>query len=414
MTQVIIVGIGGYGRTLIDVLLAGQEHLDFRLAAAADSRLASLTGREQAVAAALQQSGVELFDDALKMFDAWRGKAQAAYVATGIPSHEPLAVAAMQAGFHLHLEKPPAATIQEVDRMLRVARGADRMVLVGFQAMHRLDLQGLKQRILAGRLGRIEHLACWAGWPRARSYFQRNPWAGRLRSGRRWVLDGPATNALAHQIANLLYLCGPDQTGWGDVDAVRAELYAAQGESHDTAAIEITTAQGPRACFMATHCGQLDQYGPTILIQAQRGSVTWSNQDGARITYGDGTSEHLAPDRDQEVRRRMVENLVRAVQADDASRLRCPLEQARKMVLAIDAAHESSRMIHRIAGHYTQVADAGADEERTWIMDIDPLMESAARRPGLFSDLPGPPPWSVRTQPFTTADYRKFPQRFKG
>ena len=57
----------------------------------------------------LSAEGGELFDDALGMFEALRGTCEAVYIATGIPSHAPLTIAAAEAGYHVHLEKPPAA-----------------------------------------------------------------------------------------------------------------------------------------------------------------------------------------------------------------------------------------------------------------------------------------------------------------
>ena len=414
MVNIVVVGIGGYGRTLLDLLLANQDRLDCRVVAAADTRLGSLAKQDQAIAARLSAQGAELFDDAIKMYAAWKGRAQAAYVATGIPSHEPLAIAAMEAGFHLHLEKPPAATAQEVDRILDASARTGRMILVGFHFMHSQTLHAIKQRLLDGRLGPVQSIGCWALWPRDRRYFTRNDWSGRLRSGRRWVLDGPMTNALAHEIANLLYLCGPTPLEWADPAGVRAELYAAGPvESHDTAAVEIIMAGGARTHFLATHCCQSpDQVGPNFVIQAQRGRVVYDHETGAAVTYADGTGERIDLQKEHP-RAAMIQNFVEAVRAGDASILRCPLEQARKMVLVADAAHESSGTIHRIGPEFSMVSDADSDRQRTHVAGIDAAIERAAREGRLLSDLDDPPPWAVRTTGFDPAGYRQFPKNFR-
>ena len=114
MVRLAIVGIAGYGGVLTKLLNEIGEQVGCRLVAAADNRLAELAQQ----AAELKKRGVELFDDAHEMFRRRRRDCQAVYIASGIPSHTSLAVAAAEAGYHVHLEKPPAATIQEMDRII--------------------------------------------------------------------------------------------------------------------------------------------------------------------------------------------------------------------------------------------------------------------------------------------------------
>ena len=123
MVQLAIVGVGGYGWGLIRELLDGGDRLDCRLVAAADANLAAVPEH----ADELRRRGVALYGDAVEMFQALRGRCEAAYIASSIPSHAPLTVAAARCGLHVHLEKPPAATVQEVDEMLRALDAAGRM-----------------------------------------------------------------------------------------------------------------------------------------------------------------------------------------------------------------------------------------------------------------------------------------------
>ena len=99
MVRLAIVGVTGYGWGLVQKINAASEQLGCRLVAAADDQLAKLPER----AKELTDAGVELFDDALAMFDALRGKCEGVYIATGIGSHAPLAIAAARAGYHVHL-----------------------------------------------------------------------------------------------------------------------------------------------------------------------------------------------------------------------------------------------------------------------------------------------------------------------
>ena len=418
MVRLALVGFGGYGGGLVEVINQVAERVGCRLVAAADTRLSSLPDQAQE----LSRAGVRLFDDPLAMFDALRGKCDAVYIATGIPSHAALTVAAARAGYHVHLEKPPAATVQEVDAMLAALDAAGRFCLVGFQALHGNDIRFIKERLVSGRLGRVKTLVCHAGWPRTRAYYSRNDWAGKLRVGDAWVLDGPAMNALAHQITNMLFLASPEPNRLATPTAVRAELYAAgEVESHDTAAIEIHTAEGATAWFLASHCSEAN-FGPAIEIEAERGSVYWTMRDGATITYAacpppqsssfsssSSSSTESCPASDG--RPEMIANLVEAVRCGDASVLRCPLSETRKFVLALDGAHESSGRIHRIGPEHVRRAGEGGDA-RTVVAGLDQALTRAAVARCLFSDLSDALLWAASTEPFSLPGYQEFPRQF--
>jgi len=406
MVRLAIVGIGGYGRDLVNCIRRVAEPVGCRLVAAADTRLASLPD----AAEELGRTGTRLFDDPMRMFDALRGECDAVYIATGIPSHAPLAMAAAEAGFHVHLEKPPAATVQEVDEMLAAFRRTGTMCLVGFQALHGDDILFVKERVADGRLGRIRSLTCRAGWPRTRAYYARNDWAGKLRRGDAWVLDGPATNALSHQVTNMLFLASAAPGKLGLPTMVRAEFYAAGPvESHDTAAIEIQTAEGPVLHFLATHCSA-ERFGPVIEIDAERGRVEWSMSGGATVVYADGTRESC-PSTVASNREEMIANFVEAVRLGDPSLLRCPLREARAFVVALDAAHESSRRVWRIASKHCRTVGEG-DEARTVIEDVDAAIRQAAASRALFSDLVSVP-WARAAEPFDARGYSRFPCQFE-
>jgi predicted dehydrogenase len=315
-------------------------------------------------------------------------------------------LAALKEGYHVHLEKPPAATVQEVDRMIAALRDSGRMCLVGFQAQHSADLRFVKERVVSGRLGDVLSASCHAGWPRGRSYYSRNEWAGKLRRGDAWVLDGPAINALAHQTMNLLYLVSR-RGGAAVPTAARGEMYAAGPvESHNIASFELRTDAGANCYVSLAHCTQ-GAWHPTIDVDCSLGRVSWQMSRGATITYKDGTSESCPADSGQIA---MVRNFVEALEADDPSRLRVDLPMARNMVLALDGAHESSRRVHRVPDQYVRTVD---DDPRAVVDGLDEMLKTAAERRCLLSDLSGAPPWTVRTDWFDLRDYSRFPVQFE-
>jgi len=418
MIRVGIVGIGGYGARLIQLLREAAAEMDVRLVAAADARLADLADK----AAELESRGVALFDDAFEMFRQCRRRCEAVYLATSIPTHSVLTIAAATAGYHVHLEKPPAVTVQEMDQMIQVLEQNARLCLVGFQGVHSACMAFLRQRAAEGRLGRIKTLVCRAGAPRDRAYYARNSWAGRLRAHDTWVLDGPATNALSHQITNMLLLAGDGVRQYARPAAVRAELYAAGPvESHDTAAIEIHTIEGPRLYWLGSHCTR-GAFGPVIDIEAEEARAVWHVGSEATITYADGSQETCPGDSGH---REMIRNFVEAVAAGDGSCLRCTPADARQFVLALDGAHESSGRVHRIDAACCRRVDEGTDKARTVVEGLDELICAAAERRGLggpaafdrggvplFSQVTPKPPWAVATHPYRLAGYNFFTQRF--
>ena len=146
MVRLGIVGVAGYGWSLVQTINRVASDVGCRLVGAADAMFVRLPERAEELAGA----GVELFDDALAMFEALRGRCEAVYIATGIPSHAALTIAVAEAGYHVHLEKPPAATVQDVDRMLDALERAGRFCLVGFQALHGTDVGFIKERVDEG------------------------------------------------------------------------------------------------------------------------------------------------------------------------------------------------------------------------------------------------------------------------
>lgn len=408
MVRAAVIGIGGYGGTLIEAIRKERDAGRCELVAAADGRLDDLGERTER----LREQGVRLYTDATEMLNTERGKCDTVFIATGIGTHLYFTTLAARNGYHIHLEKPPAATVQEVDRMEKAVAEAGVICQVGFQQVWGEEIALLKRRLADRVLGPVRTIACRAGWPRTRRYYERNNWAGRLQSQSNWILDGPATNALAHQINNMLLLAGDGEWGYAQPTAVRAELYAAGPvDSHDTAAIEVETAEGPKVYFLASHCSD-EQFGPVIEIDAEDATARWSMQDGTEIVHRDGSRETVKGG-ETPSRQAMVAGFLGAIAAGDSALIRCRMDQARHFVLALDGAHDSSRRIHRIGAEHVRREKEGTPDERTIVEGLDELLVRCAERRSLFSDARDAPDWTVATEPIDVRVYPCFPQRFE-
>lgn len=84
-----------------------------------------------------------------------RADVDAVHIATPCDLHVEMAIAALHAGKHVYLEKPAGIDGPSIRELLRVARGSNRVVIVGQQLRSSKRLQTLIGRIHEGLLGDI-------------------------------------------------------------------------------------------------------------------------------------------------------------------------------------------------------------------------------------------------------------------
>ncbi len=116
--------------------------------------------------------------------------------------HEEHAVAALEAGKHVYLEKPMAITIEGCDRILSAARRAGRKLYLGHNMRHFSVVQKMKELIDAGAIGTpktawCRHFVCYGG----DAYFK--DWHAERKN-----TTGLLLQKGAHDIDVLHWLCG--------------------------------------------------------------------------------------------------------------------------------------------------------------------------------------------------------------
>jgi predicted dehydrogenase len=80
---------------------------------------------------------------------------EAVVVATPVPTHHELAKAALEAGKHVLVEKPPATRAAEMDELVRLAAERDRVLMPGHLLLYHPGVVKLKELIDAGELGEV-------------------------------------------------------------------------------------------------------------------------------------------------------------------------------------------------------------------------------------------------------------------
>jgi predicted dehydrogenase len=79
----------------------------------------------------------------------------AVVIATPVPTHHGLAKRALAAGKHVLVEKPPAMRAAEMDELVELAAGQDRVLMPGHLLLYHPGVLKLKELIDAGELGEV-------------------------------------------------------------------------------------------------------------------------------------------------------------------------------------------------------------------------------------------------------------------
>src|SRR5207253_2845659 len=79
----------------------------------------------------------------------------AVVIATPVPTHYPLARAALEAGKHVFVEKPPAMRVAEMEELIGLAEANGLVLMPGHLLLYHPGVQKLKELVDAGELGEV-------------------------------------------------------------------------------------------------------------------------------------------------------------------------------------------------------------------------------------------------------------------
>ncbi len=148
MIKVAVIGVGSMGKNHARVY---SEIPEVHLVAVADTNL----GTAEATAVRFL---TRAYSNYQKMLDIERPDAVSIAVPTAL--HEITATAALNAGAHVLIEKPIAATLTEGYRLIELAKQLDRKLMIGHIVRFNPAIQNLKQKLKNGDLGRIFQISC--------------------------------------------------------------------------------------------------------------------------------------------------------------------------------------------------------------------------------------------------------------
>ncbi|GAA1961301.1 Gfo/Idh/MocA family protein [Agromyces allii] len=193
-----ILGTGGVARLHAEAV-AGLDGVE--LVGVADASL------ERAAEFAARHGGPSVHPDLAALLEGARP--DVVHLCTPPAGHAGQAAAAFAAGADVIVEKPPALSLVEFDRMQADARVAGRRLAVVFQQRSGSAVRHVKRLLDDGALGRPLVALCETLWRRGADYYA-VPWRGT------WAAEGggPTFGLAVHQLDLLAHLLGE----WSEAD----------------------------------------------------------------------------------------------------------------------------------------------------------------------------------------------------
>jgi UDP-N-acetyl-2-amino-2-deoxyglucuronate dehydrogenase len=261
-------------------------HLD-ALASLPDVELVGVVdpdpGRREAAAS---KYGVPGFADQATLLA--QARPDVVHITTPHSTHVPLALACLEQGVHVVLEKPVASTLADGERLAAAADVGTAKVAVCFQNRYNAGVRALQERLTSGELGAVRGAAATVLWHRDASYYRNRTWRAT------WAGSGGGLlmNQAIHTVDLVLWLMGEVSHVEGHV-STRALADAIEVE--DTAEIALQHASGARSVFYATlaHAANAPVSIDVVTERATvslRGDLTISHADGRTETVQERTA----------------------------------------------------------------------------------------------------------------------------
>jgi predicted dehydrogenase len=378
--RVVLAGVHGHGRWHLANLHRLTESGVVRLVGVCDTRPAPP-----------ELSDVDQSDDLAKLIG--RTGAEITILCTPIHTHADLAEATLHAGSHLLLEKPPAASLADFERISTAVRATGLACQVGFQSLGSEAIPFLRKEIADGGIGRVHGIGAAGAWDRPAAYYVRAPWSGRRRLNGVAVTDGALTNPFAHAVATALAVAEAEL--FGAVREIDVELYHANTiEADDTSCIRLRLADGTVITVAVSLCAAR-RHEPYLIVHGETGQarLTYTldevqlRRSGERVT----TSTHARTD--------LLENLVAHVRT--GSQLLVPLTRTGAFAQVVEAIRLAAEPRRIGQSHQEITRDSSGEITRRVLPGIAELTTRSAERLALYSELDLP--WAPGEHTLTVA-----------
>ena len=150
-----------------------------------------------------KDTGIRRYTDYTELLD--KEKPELVSIATESGSHARIALAAIDRGIPVIIEKPMAMSIQDADEIIRRSREKGVVVSACHQNRFNVAVQKMRRALEAGRFGKLSHGSVHVRWNRNKGYYEQARWRGT------WAEDGGTLmNQCIHGIDLLRWTFGDE------------------------------------------------------------------------------------------------------------------------------------------------------------------------------------------------------------
>jgi len=150
-----------------------------------------------------KDNGIKRYTDYTELLD--NEKPELVSIATESGSHARIALAAIDRGIPVIIEKPMAMSMQDADEIIRRSREKGVVVSACHQNRFNVAVQKMRRALEKGRFGTLSHGSVHVRWNRNRGYYDQAPWRGT------WAEDGGTLmNQCIHGIDLLRWTFGDE------------------------------------------------------------------------------------------------------------------------------------------------------------------------------------------------------------
>ena len=265
MINAAIVGLGWWGKTLVESLAGGSDVMRFT---ALQTR--TMSPDVEAFAKQNKLGVAESYEAVLR-----NPAIDAVVLATPPSGHREQIVAAANAGKHVFCEKPFTFSKSEADAAVAAVRKAKRVIGVGYNRRFHPEMMKLRERMRSGDLGVIQHVECNMCFPNA-LFLPPTAW----RAMKNEAPVGGLAPLGVHAIDAMIDLCG-------EFDHVYCQSFrrALKGETDDTTSMLFRMKAG-----MSGYLGTMTTTGAGFSIQVF-GSKGWLRLEGVTHVAGASSEE---------------------------------------------------------------------------------------------------------------------------
>ncbi|HEY6737235.1 MAG TPA: Gfo/Idh/MocA family oxidoreductase [Actinopolymorphaceae bacterium] len=279
-----VIGCGVIGKLHAKTVQALAPRAELAVVVDSFAEKANELAREVGVEAATS------FEEVLR-----RDDIDAVTVCTPSGQHADVAVAALEAGKHVIIEKPIDITLDAARRIIDAEQRSDATAMVVSQRRHDKAAQIVREAVTTGMFGRVTSGSAQMSWWRSQAYYDSGEWRGT------WALDGGGAlmNQGIHTIDLLVWFLGEpvEVFAWADCLAhERIEVEDIAVATVRFASGALGTIHGTTAAYpgLSAQVGVYGDRGSAVIDNAKLSYFHAAQDDAEEYAYGAGGSANQA------------------------------------------------------------------------------------------------------------------------